>query len=196
MKIKKRKIKLVSLTGLPGVGKTTLCKLLSDLKDEVTFIEHPVLQSFSLPNDRLIEFINHQKNYVNIWLEFLSNKIKICNHEIIICDRGFEDINCFTDFVLTTNFKIPLNNCLSFRKNNLGLFTSDICIYIEVNQNIRSNRCQIRNKKTKGRGLNCSNDYWNFYKKWCKMNNQILSVDFSDYNQFECCQKLYNLLNL
>ncbi len=194
MDIKQRII--VSLTGLPGVGKTTLCKLLSGLKDEVFFFVPPILFPFNLSNNKLIDFTNHQNKYIKTWSELLSNIKKKYNHKIIICDRGLEDINCFTDFILSSYFNIPLSNCKDFRKNNFGLFNSDICIYIKVNHNIRFNRCQNRNKKTLGRGLNCSNNYWKFYKKWYEMNNQIFSVDFSNCNQFKSCEKLYNLLNL
>ena len=85
---------------------------------------------------------------------------------IIICDRGVDDILCYTHFVLEVKLGLETAVCSELLRGIPTNSESRACIFLSAEKSVLVEREKQRFKPSFGRGLGNSNEYWSFYQAW------------------------------
>ncbi len=186
--------KIVTISGLPASGKTTLCKALCNSHSSIAPFTGPNVPPYSLPAVDQKDFISSQQEKISIFLE-VQRKAQVRNKVgLMVCDRGIQDFLCFTDYVLQNYFGLDLDSCLAVRAKLIPIkYQSDICIFLDVFSSTLEMRVEKRTKLSKGRGLKEYQRYWNFYREWFLAHPNVVQVEIFDEEIEQICQFLISL---
>lgn len=155
----------VALAGLPGAGKTTLCAELCNMDSNFkTFKASPV----SFAEGKVLEpseFVALQCQRIKEFGALLKPIRRSNPGCIIVCDRGMEDILCYTHFVLKVKLGIDTSGCSELLRG-IPNSRSRACIFLSTEKSVLDEREKHRSKPSFGRGLANRSEYWSFYQAW------------------------------
>ena len=198
--------KIISLVGLPAVGKTTTINLLKIKKPEWEFSSTELTDE----KKRLIQKL-YRKNQVNleeiqnVYFENLKHHVKIIDtnrkdSKLLFLDRGFEDClsvtNYYSDKGLFDNFK-------EFKQKYISSFTSyfsDNVIFLTADMNTIIQRTSTRNKKL-NKKKRPDDDVFikeisEYYCSWYKCNTNCQFIDTTDLIPEQVAMKIISKLEL
>lgn len=167
---------VISLAGPPASGKTTLCQLLGKSGEQFEQFVAPPIPEVKLDTDSFEEFMDHQSDVASNFIRALRRAKIRSQSKFLICDRGLEDIICYSEYVAERNFcrvrpeSFPAE--VSLRSN--------YCLFLDVDQETLGRRHQARGKPTLGRGLKDPSDYWEFYRDWFLRRDGVIRMSIGE----------------
>lgn len=171
---------IISLAGPPASGKTTLCKMIISSGKNYQLFNAPPISNAKLDPEAFRNFLVHQNEAASNFIKSIRKLKALSEKDFLICDRGIEDILCFSEYALRHVFGV--NEVRKYLpKTN---FQSDYCFYLDVDAGTLIERKNVRDKKDFGRGLGEKVPYWTFYRSWFLRRDKVIRLSTHDENSF------------
>ena len=192
----------IGIAGNIGVGKTTLCKKLSEI-----FLFEPIYESV-IENPFLVDFYKDMERWsFNLQVYFLwhrfSNQIKLKNY-----NKGFiQDRTIYEDKEIYAKNLYNLGHmtnrdystyCALFNSMLDFIEKPDLIIYLRANTDTLMSRIKQRNRDYE---LEMSSEYIHslniYYDKWINNLNQdsVLIIDTNNFNIFKDIKKYNSIVS-
>ena len=166
----------VSLAGLPGAGKTTLCMELCNMGSNFLAFKAPpssIAESKLLEPSEFVAFQCQRIKEFEALLKPIQRRNPGC---IIVCDRGMEDILCYTHYVLQMKLGLDASVLSELLRGIQTNSRARACIFISAEKSVLDERERLRSKPSFGRGLTNLSEYWSFYQDWFLSRPWVISV--------------------
>ncbi len=194
-KINKKMLK-VNISGPMAVGKTTAIKELIRINLnytailENTVINNELFKSICTREESLFSIDFKQIIYIN---DFLERSSKVSN-DVIIFDKGIEDILFFWEQSLKLDYKNKINQSLLWQmKENMKDNFSDICIYLDASDEILLSRKLHDESRSRNFFDTYMFNYKNSEKEYFLKNNAIF-INTNEMNKHDIILTLDSII--
>jgi dephospho-CoA kinase len=167
---------VISIVGPPASGKTTLCEMLEKSNGQFELFEAPAISDAKAEPGAFRDFMRHQTERALTFSQAILRAKARSDRTLMLCDRGIEDIICFTEYM--TKHVFDRESEVTFLAEID--FRSDCCVFLDVDEARLSRREQMRRKPSYGRGLTNSSEYWKFYREWFLQRERVLQISIED----------------
>ena len=197
--------KIISVVGLPGVGKTTTLSILKEIKPEWAFYSTELSgickqEIQSLHRSTKIDYDYIQGMYLQSLIkhsyevESLSNNFK----DILVLDRGFEDTLVVSNYFSSKGYLFSFGDYTIKYKSALQEYFSDLTIFLFAEYDVielrQSNRDLNLSKPKRPNDDIFVTEISKFYLKWYKENTNCFIIDTSKLKPIEVALEIISII--
>jgi hypothetical protein len=183
----------VSLAGLPCAGKTTFCTQLCNMDSNFKAFKAPSISFVEGTQLEPSKFVALQCQRIKEFGAFLKPIRRSNPSCIIVCDRGIEDILCYTHFVLKVKLGLDASSCSELLRG-IPNSRSRACIFLSTKKSVLDERENHRAKPSSGRGLANQSEYWSFYQAWFLSRPWIIPLVTDHLDIAGACEHLASVI--